>query len=80
MDRIRYALQKMNLKTHVYETTKGYHIWAYCNGPIMDILKIRELLGDDPLRISWDTKWAGIGRYGDYLFYIRRGKKHKRKL
>jgi len=61
----------------VFETEKGYHIWANASGPIMDILKIRLELGDDPLRVYWDTKWPGVGRYGDYLFYQRRGKLHR---
>ena len=77
LDRVTHKLKSMGLKTHVCETEKGYHVWALCRGRVMDILNLRMELGDDPLRVSWDTRWAGIGRYGDYLFFYRRGKYHR---
>jgi hypothetical protein len=43
---------------------------------IKKIMVLREFLGDDPLRISFDMCWAGKGWKGDALFSIRRGVDH----
>ena len=67
-------------KPTVYETTKGYHIWIHLPKnhelTIQQIMKLREFIGDDPLRISFDMCWAGKGWRGDALFKVRRGKHH----
>ena len=64
----------------VRETTKGYHVWLDLKKDhtltIQKIMELREYLGDDPLRISFDMSWAGKGWTGDALFEIRRGVKH----
>jgi hypothetical protein len=64
----------------VRETTKGYHVWLDLKKDhkftIQKIMSLREFLGDDPLRISFDMCWAGKGWTGDALFEIRRGVKH----
>ena len=74
--RVAYNMRYMfNSRVWIDKTHKGYHVCSDINLAPTDSIKAREILGDDPWRISISRRRLRMhGRYADITFRWKDGR------